>query len=170
MKPEKRASLAKFLAFGLIVLLFGPVRPGLAGPVQLAEGSGWVVMRSSMRFERLGQRLEAAIASNGMNMVSTASASDGAKAQGISIPGNRVVGVFRNDFARRMLAASIPAGIEAPIRFYLTENVDGTSTLAYRTPSAVFAPYAANTGPQLTALATELDAIFDRIAEDTIKP
>ncbi|OZB03078.1 MAG: hypothetical protein B7X67_18080 [Rhizobiales bacterium 39-66-18] len=38
-----------------------------------------------------------------------ASASDVAKAQGIAIPGNRAVGVYRNDFARRMLAAMLPA-------------------------------------------------------------
>ena len=99
-----------------------------------------------------------------MAVVTMASASEGAKAQGFTIPGNRVVGVFRNDFARRMLAASLPAGIEAPIRFYLTENTDGTATLSYRRPSSVFAPYFDRATPDLKTLAAELDAIFDRIA------
>lgn len=125
---------------------------------------GWVALSSSHRFDALFERLQAAVKANGMIVVTTASASDGAKAQGISIPGNRVVGVFRNDFARRMLAASVTAGIEAPIRFYLTENRDGTATLSYRTPSAVFAPHADEGGPALQALAGELDAIFERIA------
>ena len=34
--------------------------------------------------------------------------------------------VFRNDYAVRMLQASVPAGIEAPLRLYVTENADGT--------------------------------------------
>lgn len=102
-------------------------------------------------------------------LLTPASASDGAKAQGFTIPGNRVVGVFRNDFARRMLAASVPAGIEAPIRLYLTENADGTATLSYRKPSAVFGPYLEGAMPDLKAIATELDAIFDQIAKAAVQ-
>jgi uncharacterized protein (DUF302 family) len=68
-----------------------------------------------------------------------------------------------------MLAASIPAGIEAPIRFYITENAEGTATLSYKTPTAVFAPYAAG-GEQLTAMARELDAIFAKIAKQATAP
>jgi uncharacterized protein (DUF302 family) len=41
-----------------------------------------------------------------------------------------------------VLGASVAAGIEAPIRIYVTENQDGTATLSYKKPSAVFAPYA----------------------------
>ena len=68
-------------------------------------------------------------------MVTRASASAGAKGRGITIPGNLVIGVYRNDFAVRMLKASVPAGIEAPLRFYLTENADKTATLTYRLPT-----------------------------------
>ena len=110
------------------------------------------------------------IATTSFSVGSTAaSASEGAKAQGFTIPGNPVVGVFRNDFARRMLAASLPAGIEAPIRFYVTENADG-ATLSWRTPSAVFAPYVAAGGAELKKIADELDPIFARIGEDATKP
>lgn len=38
-----------------------------------------------------------------MGLVRQASASNGARAEGFEIKGNRVVGVDRNDFARRML-------------------------------------------------------------------
>jgi uncharacterized protein (DUF302 family) len=62
-----------------------------------------------------------------------------------------------------MLQASVPAGIEAPIRFYVTEEEDGTASLHYRTPSDVFAPY---DGDGLDAVAAELDTIFARIAAD----
>ena len=64
-----------------------------------------------------------------------------------------------------MLKASVPAGIEAPLRFYLTENADGTATLTYRSPSAVFRPYAS---VELDAMAKELDTIFAAIARQAV--
>jgi uncharacterized protein (DUF302 family) len=104
-----------------------------------------------------------------MGIVTSASASAGAKAAGITILGNRVVGVFRNDIARRMLKASVSSGIEAPIRFYVTENPDSTATLSYKKPSFVFAPYYPEGKEALRALADELDNIFARIADRTTK-
>jgi uncharacterized protein (DUF302 family) len=86
-----------------------------------------------------------------------------------TIPGNMVIGVYRPDFAVRMLAASVPAGIEAPIRFYITENPDGTATLSYKKPSAAFAPYS-DGGQALRELATELDALFAKIAKEAAAP
>ncbi len=126
---------------------------------------GWVVTDTSHSFAALVQRLETAVKAEKMGLVNFASASEGAKALGVTIPGNRVVGVFRNDFAQRMLKASVAAGIEAPIRFYLTENPDGMATLSYRKPSAVFQPYFDEGGEALRTLAAELDAIFARIAQ-----
>jgi uncharacterized protein (DUF302 family) len=137
---------------------------------QMAPREGWVVKPTAQTFDALVARLEDAVKTNKMGLVNYASASDGAKAQGIFISGNRVVGVFRNDFARRMLAASLPAGIEAPIRFYVTENPDRTATLAYRTPHAVFAPYVSDAAPDLAKVADELDPIFAKIAEDATRP
>lgn len=137
----------------------------LAGTVQ--AGEGWKVFDTKLSFAALVEKFEASVKANKMAIVTTASASDGAKAQGFSIAGNRVVGVYRNDFARRMLQASVAAGIEAPIRFYVTENPDGTATLSYKTPTAVFSPYFAE-GADLPALAQELDSIFERIAEAAI--
>ena len=40
-----------------------------------------------------------------------------------------------------MLKSSVPSDIEAPLRFYLTENADRTATLTYLEPSAVFGAY-----------------------------
>lgn len=144
-----------------------------AGPVAFAAGAdrpgdrpGWVVIATDLPFETLTDRLKAAIAAAGMGLVTQASASDGAALQGLVIPGNRVLGVFRNDYARRMLAASLAAGIEAPIRFYLTQNADGTATLSWKRPSHVFAPYLPEGGEALSTLAGELDAVFQAIAAD----
>lgn len=139
-------------------------------PAPLAARAGWVVKTTPHTFPDLVQKLETAIKDNKMALVNAASASDGAKAQGFTIAGNRVVGVYRNDFARRMLAASIPAGIEAPVRIYLTENADGTATLSYRTPMTVFAPYFDGAGADLRKVAEELEPIFARIADDAAKP
>jgi uncharacterized protein (DUF302 family) len=76
-----------------------------------------------------------------------------------------VVGVYHPRFAVRMLKASVPAGIEAPLRFYITENPDGTATLTYRKPSATFAPYKSEA---LDEMAKELDVIFAGIASDAV--
>lgn len=70
--------------------------------------------------------------------------------------------------ALRILEASVAADIEASIRFYVTENPDGTATLSYKTPSFVFAPYA-DGGQALKDLAAELDAIFAKIAADAME-
>ena len=124
--------------------------------------AGTVTIESSLSFEELRTSLEEAVEANEFAVVTRASASAGAQSRGVSIPGNLVIGVFRNDYAVRMLEASVPAGIEAPLRFYVTENPDGTASLTYREPSAIFAPYGV---ADLDAMAAELDPIWQRIAE-----
>ena len=121
------------------------------------------VLPTRHSFDQLLGRIERAVEKNGLGVVATASASRGAAARGVKIPGNAVVMVFRNDLAVRLLAASIPAGIEAPLRLYVTENADRTATLSFRVPSAVFAPYR---HPEVERLARELDQAIDRIAKD----
>ena len=143
-------------------------KPAAVQPSDLTKRKGWRVHATKLSYADLVDKLEGSVKKNKMAVVNAASASDGAKAQGFTIPGNRVVGVYRNDFARRMLAASLAAGIEAPIRFYVTENAGGTATLSYRTPSAVFAPYMTRRNKDLRAIAKELDAIFSQIALDTV--
>ncbi len=137
---------------------------------QIAPREGWVVLNSPHGFETLVERVQAAVKANQMGLVTQASASVGAKAQGFEIPGNRVIGVYRNDFARRMLDASVAAGIEAPIRLYVTEAADGSTQLSYKTPSHVFAPYAPEGGDALATLAAELDGIFAAIAAEAVSP
>ena len=71
-----------------------------------------------------------------------------------------VVGLYHPRFAIPMLEASIAAGIEAPIRVYITENSDGSATLSYKKPSTVFAPYMKEGGDKLKNLADDLDTLF----------
>ena len=141
---------------------------GLAQAFGLESRPGWRVIPTGFAFSDLVDRVRSAVKDEKMLLVTQASASDGAKGQGIVIPGNRVMGVYRNDYARRMLRASVAAGIEAPIRFYVTENADGTATLSWKTPSHVFAPYMKEGGAELEALATELDGVFEMIAAKAV--
>lgn len=125
--------------------------------------SGTRSVTSHLPFDAVLDRLEKAIAANKMGLVAQASASRGAASRGVKIRGNAVLMVFRNDYAVRMLAASIPAGIEAPLRLYVTEDRDAGTSVTWRAPSAVFSPYAS---ADLTALARELDPIIEKIVRD----
>ncbi len=124
---------------------------------------GTHVIKTGHSYQAMVKKLPDAVAKNKMGVVAKASATLGAKKIGVTIPGNMVVMVFHPKFAVRMLDASVPAGIEAPLRFYITENADGTTTLTYREPSSVFAPY---DSAELNKMAKELDVIFARIAAD----
>ena len=150
-----------------LLVLFS-ILASAAAADSLAPRTGWEVRPTSHSYGDLVNRIRDAVKAKGMLVVTQASASAGAKGQGIVIPGNRIIGVYRNDYARRMLAASIAAGIEAPVRYYVTENTDGTGTLSWKTPSLVFAPYMEEAGAALEELATELDTLFAGMAEDAI--
>ena len=161
MRKEFTRDLAIVLAWALLML-------AAMGQAALAENAtpypGTQIVATKHSYKDLVASLDAAVKANKMGLVTRASATLGAKAKlNKTIPGNMVVGVYRPDFAVRMLDASVAAGIEAPLRFYITENADGTATLTYRKPSAVFAPYAV---PALDEMAKELDAIFAKIAAD----
>ena len=134
-----------------------------AAAQDLEPMDGWVIHPTSHDYATLVERTDAAVEASPLNVVTRASATVGAEAIGETIPGNMVVGVYAAPFAVRMLEASVQAGIEAPLRLYLTENADGTATLSYRTASFVFAPYD-DGGDALDALAAELDGILEEIA------
>ena len=138
--------------------------PGMAAGK--APYDGMRVEKTPFGYKALIGRLNRAVKANKMGLVTRASATLGAKSRGITIPGNMVVGVFAPRFAVQMLKADVPAGIHAPIRFYITENRDGTASLSYRKPSAIFAPYG---NRALDAMARELDAIFANITRDVLK-
>ena len=131
---------------------------------EITARPGWQVLPTDKAHATLLSDLKSAVKENGMGVVTQAGPTATARKRGIDIPENRVVGVFNNDYAVKILATSTAAMIEAPIRFYVTENADGTATLSYKTPSFVFEPYLTEAGPTLTALASELDATFERIA------
>ncbi len=130
---------------------------------------GWEVHPTDKPYDALVSDTVAAIKETGLFVVTQAGPTKAAAARGITIPGNRVIGAFNNDYAVRVLESSTTAMIEAPIRFYVTENTDGSATLSYKSPSFVFAPYSDEGGDALGEIAAELDAKFRNVAEIAVK-
>lgn len=131
---------------------------------EIAPRDGWVIRKTAYDYQTLIGRVNDAAAANQIGVVTRASATVGAKeVLDVAIPGNMVVGLYHPRFAVRMLEASTAAGIEAPIRVYITEEADGTATLSYKLPSFVFAAYMEEGGQKLKDLATELDALFEKL-------
>ena len=155
--------MLKKLRLSLLSILLLVFSAHGAGAQSAAPLPGTYTAASSYGFDALAKRLEQAIEANKMGLVAQASASRGAAARGVKIRGNLVLMVFRNDYAVRMLAASVPAGIEAPLRLYLTEDAKGKASVSWRSPSAVFAPYGST---ELDALARELDPVLEKIVRD----
>jgi uncharacterized protein (DUF302 family) len=155
--------MLKTVRVSLLPVLLLAFTANNVGAQSAAPLPGTHTAASAYGFDALATRLEKAIEANKMGLVAQASASRGAAGRGVKIPGNLVLMVFRNDYAVRMLAASVPAGIEAPLRLYVTEDTKGKASVTWRDPSAVFAPYGS---ADLNAMARELDPVFEKIVRD----
>ncbi|MGB0505768.1 MAG: DUF302 domain-containing protein [Pikeienuella sp.] len=147
----------------LIVALTLFATSAFAGP---EPREGWEVHETPIAYKDLISRVKAAVKVEGLFVVTQAGPTGAAKKRGITIPGNRVIGVYNNVYAVRMIRASVAAMIEAPIRFYVTEDEDG-ATLSYKTPSYLFSPYA-DDSPEVMKIATELDEKFASIARRAV--
>ncbi|MFL4469761.1 DUF302 domain-containing protein [Tateyamaria armeniaca] len=152
------------LLAALILILLAPMTQA-----EMAPRDGWSVTATDKGYDALIDAVKAAAKANKMGVVTQAGPTGAAANRGITIPGNRVIGLFNNVYAVNILNLSTAAMIEAPIRMYVTENQDGTATLSYKLPSTVFAPYMAEAGPELETLAAELDAIFATISAEAAK-
>lgn len=149
--------------YRLLIALFLAASTAAAGDI--APREGWVVHETTKPYAQLIDDVKTAAKSEGLAIVTEAGPTQAAAARGITIPGNRVIGLFNNDFAVKILALSTAAMIEAPLRVYVTENANGSATLSYKTPSHVFAAYGDEGGAPLAALATQLDQRFAAIAD-----
>ena len=143
--------------------------PAMAQEVaDIAPRDGWSVISTDKTFDALVEATRGAAKAGKLAVVTMAGPTDAAAGRGIEIPGNRVIGLYNNDFAVRVLRLSTAAMIEAPIRMYVTENADGTASLSYKLPSQVYAPYMAE-ALGLDAIAAELDAAFAAVAEEATR-
>jgi uncharacterized protein (DUF302 family) len=140
----------------------------LALPAIAEPPPGHREIETAKPYADLLESLRAAVKAENMGLVTEAGPTEVAARRGETIPGDRVVGVFRNDYAVRVIRLSREAMIEAPIRFHVRET-DAGATLAWKTPSHVFAPYLER-APDLAVAAAELDAIFEAIAARATAP
>jgi len=104
--------------------------------------------------------LIAAIEANKMRLVAHINGQANAAKLGKIVPADQILEVFRPDFAIRVWQACKPAGMDIPLRIHLYENTEGNTVVAFRTAEEIFAPYGS---PELSAIGTELDAIFMNI-------
>ena len=148
----------------LCALVLGALCSAVAGVLSspAAAQDARITMKSAAPFGRVAEALERAVTDEKMGLVCHANAQRAAAGRGVTIKGNQVLMVFRNDFAVRLLAADPAAGFEAPVRIYIYENADGTATVAYVPPSVGFAPYR---HPEVQAVVRELDPIFKAIVD-----
>lgn len=65
----------------------------------VAPRDGWAVHETAKSFEQLIADVKAAAKAQGLGVVTQAGPTQAAAARGITIPGNRVIGLFNNDFA-----------------------------------------------------------------------
>lgn len=126
---------------------------------------GWRIVETQKDYATLLADLKEAVRANRMGVVTEAGPTEVARQRGETIAGNRVVGVFRNDFAVTIIRAAPAAMIEAPVRIMVLEEADGTASLGYALPSTRFAPYMAEGGDTLRAAAAELDDVFEAITD-----
>jgi uncharacterized protein (DUF302 family) len=159
-------SAARIFAGLIIGVALSVGTPTIVKAQMASPYSDLIAQKTSHSYPVLVEKLNKAVKNNKMGLVTRASATMGAKSLGVKIAGNMVIGVYNPHFAIRMLKASVPAGIEAPLRFYITENADGTASLSYRKPSGVFGAYKIKA---LDEMAKELDAIFVRIAAEATR-
>ena len=152
-----------------LILALGLACAAVPAGAEMAPRPGWSVERTGKDYARLVADVKDAARANGLAVVTEAGPTEAAAARGIAIPGNRVIGLFNNRFAVRIVGLSTASMIEAPIRMYVTENTDGTATLSYKLPSTVFAPYLAEGGQALADAAAELDALFAEVARAAIE-
>ena len=80
----------------------------------LAPREGWAVLKTDKDFQTLVKDTRIAVKAQSLIVVTQAGPTAAAKKLGITIPGNRVIGVFNNDLAGNVLETSTAALIEAP--------------------------------------------------------
>ena len=133
-------------AAGIVFLaLMFVLAPPSAEAANATPLPGTQVIKTKSSFAGLRKNLEAAVPANKMYVVTRASASGGAAGRGIEILGNLVIGVYRNDFAVRMLKASVASGIEAHCDF-----------MSPKTATAPRPSLTANQAPYLHSMTTRI--------------
>jgi len=99
------------------------------------------VRRYDTSFPEVVKGLISGIEKNDMLLVCYINVQENARKRGLMIGGNRILEVFRPDYAIRVWEADIEAGVDVPVRIHVCEGSDGYTYARYQEPSQTFAPY-----------------------------
>jgi len=143
------------------LLLPHPIKAAESEAEDVGPYPGTLLWHTDFGFRELVSRLQRAVTANGLTLVATS----GADARAGTIPANLVMLVTRNDIAVQIVEANSLAGLELPIRIYVTEDAGRHASIIYRTPSSIFALY---DNPKLDSIAADLDQIFAKTIDDAI--
>lgn len=98
-----------------------------------------------------------AIADSGMLLLCHINGQANAAKIGEEVPAVRVLEVFRPELAVRVWRAHQPAGIDIPVRLYVYEDANGSTSVNYRSLEQIMSRYNI---PALTEVGAEADRIF----------
>ncbi len=146
-----------FTTLVLVIGLFG------CGPdADDTPDTGVRVIDSSLPPDIFRARLVAAVTDNGLQVLDGACGKCSITTIDVAADDTEIITVYAPDLTLRMMQAGAAAGSDAPLRFYLTRQPDGTSRLTYHLPSQALAVFNA---PDLKPVAEDLDRTFARIVE-----
>ena len=111
-------------------------------------------------FSEVIETLISSIEESGMVLVADIDVQKNARMKGMEISGNRILEVFRPDYAVKVWEMEIEAGVDIPIRIHVHEEEDGRVSARYRTPLEVFCRY---DNDALTTFGAEIDPVFEEI-------
>ncbi|CAN5471660.1 MAG: DUF302 domain-containing protein [Rubrobacteraceae bacterium] len=117
-------------------------------------------------FDEVVEAIIASIESSGMLLVADIDVRKNAAKRGIELTGNRILEVSRLDYAARIWAMEIEAGVDIPIRIHVHEDEGGGVTVRCRTPLEVLSRHG---NDELTLFAAELDPVFEKIVCDPMR-
>lgn len=117
-------------------------------------------------FAQVVEALISDIEESGMFLVADIDVQKNASKQGLEIGGNRILEVFRPDYAVKVWEMEIEAGVDIPIRIHVHEAGEGRITARYRAPSEVFSRHG---NDALTVFGAELDHVFEGIASASLR-
>jgi uncharacterized protein (DUF302 family) len=152
-------AIALALSLAAAPLTAHPATAAEEEPESVGPYPGTVSWQTEYAVGQVVRRLEKAVRSNGMTLVTTVNSG------GHGQTSAAVILVSSGDYWGRILRSSQLAGMEMPIRIYVADGASHKASVIYRAPSSIFALY---DNPELDKAAAELDQIFAKIVDDAI--
>ena len=148
--------------FSIVLVVFFAVHP-----VPSFAKDDRITGVSQAPFAQVSAALQRAVAAHKLTLVGISDVKKGALPKGPAIKGNQVVMVLRQDLLARLVKADPTAAFEAPMRFHVYENQNGTATVTYVKPSVLLRAYK---NPEVRAVGEELDLVFTSVMGLALTP